>query len=1299
MKKRISQPLALVLIALFAIGIFAVSISLHFKHVDASSASLIGSRFAGSGPGCNQYVGPDLYSTDPGVWTPWTGDRNNSDSYDPDCAKTYIGNNYAFPKDTDVRIGIQAQDINTPCGLFWLFKCGDGGGKIVYGPWASDMNGTSTATDFTHTWSNWASDADLWDPDQWRFVVDTKPRYGYTVQDIRLGMQLADISAWGGGCNPADQSSNIYYTASSSAGGGWVVAGASGWVTDADHGDGQRFNCMRLNLFSYSTQNDPTAKFTGTTTAPIGTSVNVSYDVEYINTTTGCTLSNNITSDTTTINTNGAGSVTSIAITQPTTYSLHCNGLKAGSTVDATPSLTINPYAGIQPTINLKMDPISVNAGSSSLATIAVENTSFSTTSCTLLGYAVDSSGATTGTVVDATDPTFQVPPESSILSAAPTQTDVTYLTTEGAGTWIVPPNWNNASNTIEVIGGGGGGGTGNDGGAGGGYSKATNVTLTPGNPFNYSVGVRGLGNNGGAGGTAGDSWFGGSACNNSIVCAKRGGPGVSGGNSTGGAASSARGGVGGSSTNPGAPYAYSGGNGTGSGSTDGGGGGAGGPHGNGAAAGTVGNSNGGGSGGGGADGGAAGVARSGGGNNAGSAGGNGYTGTGGAGGANGAVGSPGTGNSGGGGGGQNYPGGLGGSNWTQCATEGNTCTVVGTKLVAFAYLRNQTNEYLLKQFTDTTFTCNTTTFGGDPHSGKAKVCYAFDATSLSGGGGGAGGKSASGNTSSYSGAFGGLFGAGGGGASDVSGGDGGQGIIVITMTHIAVGNKYLTPSDTSWTVPPDWNNSNNSIEVIGGGGGANNDAYSVPGTGLSGGGGGGAYSKISNITLTPGTQIHVAVGAGGAPTVPGGDTYFNAASMAACAVAGPTVCVGAKGGSASSGTGANSRFGGAGGPASAGVGTLTSSGGGGGSANGSQDGGAGGGGAGGPKGDGASGGGGNNSNNEGAGGGGNGGGNGGHGPTTCGAWPFQGSCGGDGGNGSAGGSVSPGGNGGNCGSGGSGTNGGGGGGGDDCNSWQNGGNGGGGIDIDGTVGGGGGGGGGGGTSPHSSNGGGGGNYGGGGGGRSYLGGTPGSGAQGIIVITYSKGATLATNTGAHTSNHTVNVTTDFQVMCTDGVSYTPSPYVRVSLGACFLDGVTINNGASTGPFYKQTQSDSGYSCSDTATRGCTGGALTGDATYKYATCVNQSTVTITAAGVSSVTSVRKGASVPISWDGGNADSCTVVGTDGFNAVNLNGVTDIAGTRAVTVNQKAIYTVTCIKGTSSSKASVTVNLLPSVKEI
>lgn len=92
----------------------------------------------------------------------------------------------------------------------------------------------------------------------------------------------------------------------------------------------------------------------------------------------------------------------------------------------------------------------------------------------------------------------------------------------------------------------------------------------------------------------------------------------------------------------------------------------------------------------------------------------------------------------------------------------------------------------------------------------------------------------------------------------------------------------------TGFMVPTDWNSSNNTIEVLGGGGGGGgNSSIFTP----AGGGGGGAYSKILNLSLSPGAGVTAAVGGLGAGGVgaaaggTGGDTYFNGASCGAASV------------------------------------------------------------------------------------------------------------------------------------------------------------------------------------------------------------------------------------------------------------------------------------------------------------------------------------------------------------------------------------------------------------------------------
>jgi len=300
----------------------------------------------------------------------------------------------------------------------------------------------------------------------------------------------------------------------------------------------------------------------------------------------------------------------------------------------------------------------------------------------------------------------------------------------------------------------------------------------------------------------------------------------------------------------------------------------------------------------------------------------------------------------------------------------------------------------------------------------------------------------------------------------------------------------YLTSTaKTTWTVPSDWNNSNNTIEVIGGGGGgqvSSGSAWS------STGGGGGGYSKVSNVTISG--SITYQVGQGGASNTSGTDTYFNrgASATTTCSTQEPqTVCAkaGTSGGSNANGIANNQ--GGLGGAAASGIGATKFSGGNGGIPGGFNGGtGQGGGGAGGPHGDGAVGG--NNANQDwgGGGGGGSGGGTAGANATSV-----NGAAGGNNFAGTGSGAGDTG-----TGAGGNGSNGGGGGGGYRGLN-DPGGAGGNGTEWDASHGSGGGGGGDGIANGGNANGGTGGLYGGGGGG-SWAGST--AGAPGIIVITYT---------------------------------------------------------------------------------------------------------------------------------------------------------------------------------------------------
>lgn len=132
--------------------------------------------------------------------------------------------------------------------------------------------------------------------------------------------------------------------------------------------------------------------------------------------------------------------------------------------------------------------------------------------------------------------------------------TVVFLTTTTGSNqTYTSPSNWNNSSNTIEVIGAGGGGGLGNGlghgtGGGGGEYGKTTNFSFaTPGTTTaTYQLGTGGIAVTGGilSGNAGGDTWFNGTTQAGATLGAKGGLGGAAGtGSQSGGSGGS--GGVG----------------------------------------------------------------------------------------------------------------------------------------------------------------------------------------------------------------------------------------------------------------------------------------------------------------------------------------------------------------------------------------------------------------------------------------------------------------------------------------------------------------------------------------------------------------------------------------------------------------------------------------------------------------------------------------------------------------------------------------------------------------------------------
>lgn len=106
-----------------------------------------------------------------------------------------------------------------------------------------------------------------------------------------------------------------------------------------------------------------------------------------------------------------------------------------------------------------------------------------------------------------------------------------------------------------------------------------------------------------------------------------------------------------------------------------------------------------------------------------------------------------------------------------------------------------------------------------------------------------------------------------------------------------------------TWNVPADWNNSQNTIEMIGGGGAGSSGTESLG----NNGGGGGAYATKSNVTLTPGGTtpffIGVAAAGGTGAGASGSDTWFisNSTVLAKAGTGGTDSLTNAPGGAAAS--------------------------------------------------------------------------------------------------------------------------------------------------------------------------------------------------------------------------------------------------------------------------------------------------------------------------------------------------------------------------------------------------------------
>lgn len=87
---------------------------------------------------------------------------------------------------------------------------------------------------------------------------------------------------------------------------------------------------------------------------------------------------------------------------------------------------------------------------------------------------------------------------------------------------------------------------------------------------------------------------------------------------------------------------------------------------------------------------------------------------------------------------------------------------------------------------------------------------------------------------------------------------------------------QLLGSSNTSWTTPDTWNNSNNKIYMMAGGGGGANNSVTGDSRAAGGGGGGGGFGLITNFNSSPGTVISCSIASTSAtPNINGGNTSW----------------------------------------------------------------------------------------------------------------------------------------------------------------------------------------------------------------------------------------------------------------------------------------------------------------------------------------------------------------------------------------------------------------------------------------
>ena len=83
-----------------------------------------------------------------------------------------------------------------------------------------------------------------------------------------------------------------------------------------------------------------------------------------------------------------------------------------------------------------------------------------------------------------------------------------------------------------------------------------------------------------------------------------------------------------------------------------------------------------------------------------------------------------------------------------------------------------------------------------------------------------------------------------------------------------------------SWTVPENWDNSNNIFYMLGAGGGGSSGAASGNNRAAGGGGGGGGYTALTNVSLSPASILPFTIGTASV-NAKGGDTYIDVQYLA----------------------------------------------------------------------------------------------------------------------------------------------------------------------------------------------------------------------------------------------------------------------------------------------------------------------------------------------------------------------------------------------------------------------------------